>query len=140
MIDRVFVYPHFELSLFSTLSYVIDWIVYTIMLVLAIFWGTITTTKTTDFSVYDEALMHSFIPENETYAPIWYLLIQVLVLPLIVVIVCCFWFLRNKSKKVMLWDIHSAILGGFGCCSSQLLLVVMLKNIAAVPRDRKSVV
>ncbi|GAV29720.1 hypothetical protein PMKS-003222 [Pichia membranifaciens] len=42
--------------------------------------------------------------------------------------------LFEASKKRMLWDMHGAILGSLGCCSTQLLLVVIIKNIAAVPR------
>lgn len=107
---------------------------YTIMLIIAANWSTFANTKTTDFSIYDQSLMHFYVPENETYAPIWFLLIHVLILPLIIVIVCCFWFLRTKSKKIMLWDIHSAILASYGCNTTQLLMVVIMKNIAAIPR------
>lgn len=132
--DRVFHMLNFEVSLFSALSYVIDWMVYLILFIIASNWEVFSTTRTTDFSLNDISILHSYKLENETYAPIWFLLVIILFLPLILIIVSCFWFLRNRSKQVVLWDIHSAVLGNFGCCTSQLLLVVILKNISGVPR------
>ena len=123
-----------QVSLFSFLSYLVDWLTYFIVLSAAVNWQLFAVTRYTDFSINDISIMHTYKAENETYAPVWYLLILILLIPLFIVVICCLWFLRNRNKKRMLWDMHAAILGSLGCCSSQLLLVVIIKNIAAVPR------
>lgn len=123
-----------KFDLISTLSYVIDWLIYTVMLIVASNWNLIYTTKTSEFSIRDISIMYSYIPENETYAPLWFLLILIVLLPLIIIIICSIIILGRKNKKLLFWEIHSAILGSFGCCCSQLLLIVIMKNVSLVPR------
>lgn len=123
-----------EEHLISIISYVIDWLVYIVMLIVASNWNIIYTIKTSEFSIKDISLQYSYIPENETYAPLWFLLILIFLLPLIIIIVSSIIILDDKNKKLLFWEIHSAILGSFGCCCSQLLLVVIMKNVALVPR------
>lgn len=133
-VNKIYKVCDCQISVPSLLSYVVDWLTYLLILAAAANWDLFAATKYTDFSIDDISIMHFYKSENETYAPVWYLLILVLVIPLVMVVVCCIWFLRHKSKERMLWDMHAAILGSLGCCSTQLLLVVIVKNIAAVPR------
>lgn len=123
-----------NISIVSALSYMIDWITYSSMLVFALVWGSQTAPQKPDFSVWDINIMHMYIPENETYAPIWYLLILIMLVPIAIIGICCYWYLQNKSRSRIMWDIHQALLGSFGAIVSQLLLVVLVKNIAGVPR------
>lgn len=124
----------YRVSVVSALSYFVDWLTYVVMLWFAITWGSFVTPLKIDFSVRDVTIMHKYVPENETYAPVWYLLIMVMLWPLLLIAVCCYLYLRNKNKERMLWDIHQAVLGSFGAIVSQLLLVVVIKNTAGIPR------
>ncbi|TID31110.1 hypothetical protein CANINC_000354 [Pichia inconspicua] len=123
-----------SISVVSALSYLVDWATYIAMLVFAIIWGSQTVPHKVDFSVWDITIMHQYVPENETYAPIWYLIILIAIIPIIMIVICCYWYLQNRSKSRMLWDIHQSILGSFGAISSQLILVVVVKNITGIPR------
>lgn len=132
--DKTYIFGDCSVSLFSAVSYFVDWIVYLLILLFALIWGATKTPRETDFSYADISIMHRYVPENKTYAPVWYLLIMIVLIPLIMIVVSCLWFLRDRNKKRLLWDIHSAVLGSFGAISSQLLLVVIIKNIAGISR------
>lgn len=132
--DKKYCVGSFKVSVLSAASYTVDWVVYLFLFAFASIWGCLATPKKTEFSITDISVLYTYKPEDETYAPLWYLLILVLILPLIIVIACSIFYLRDKNRKRMLWDIYMAILGAFGCVTSQLFLVVMIKNTASVPR------
>lgn len=119
---------------FSILLYVIDWLTYIIILAISMAWGYMRIPRRTDFSIYDITLMHSYVPENQTYAPILYLVIlTAIVSPVIIIIVSYFTSKREKFKRKY-WDVHCAFLASLGSIASQLAIVVIMKNTSGVPR------
>lgn len=125
-----------RVSLFSAASYFADWVCYSILLIISVVWGASAVPHKTEFSIVDISIMYSYIPENETYAPVWYLLTMIIVMPLVIFALFDLWYLMKSKKnmKIVLWDFHMAILGSYGSCAAQLLLVVIIKNIAGVAR------
>ena len=134
LVDRLYWCGGCNISLLSALSYALDWLLYIILIVVAAFWSTVSTPRKSDFSIEDVAILHYYKLESETYAPLWYLLVTIILVPLIMIVVCSLWYLKDRGKLRKLWDMHMAILGSTGCVASQFFVVIIVKNTAGVPR------
>ncbi|ODV85544.1 hypothetical protein CANARDRAFT_28326 [[Candida] arabinofermentans NRRL YB-2248] len=122
-----------DVSLPTLISYIFDWLIYTAVLIVAIIYGRFSRPMATDFDVHDSSIMHMYVPELATFAPIWVLLLLGVVVPILfVVIICMFTTKLPLCRK--LWDIQSCLLAMLGAVSCELLVVCLVKNFTAKPR------
>lgn len=119
---------------FSALTYLIDWVTYALVLAVAMVWGYLRIPRKTDFSIYDITLMHAYVPENKTYAPIGYLIIITAIVSPIIIVVVSYFTSKKETFKRKYWDVHCALLALLGSVALQLAVVVIMKNTSGVPR------
>lgn len=83
--DKTIKFGKTEISSSSFISYIVDWISYLVILLISSLWGLATTPKYSDFNPNDATIMHKYVPEIETFAPVWFLLIFSVLLPVILI-------------------------------------------------------
>ncbi|KAG7764472.1 hypothetical protein KL946_003152 [Ogataea haglerorum] len=122
-----------DVSLPTFISYVLDWAFYIVILLGGIFYGVLGTPRTSDFDVRDTSIMHTYVQEAKTLAPIWLLVVMAIMVPILAVVLAGSVVTKlPPSRKA--WDIHCALLAMLGASAFQLFTVVILKNVSALPR------
>lgn len=121
----------FRISLLSFLSYLLDWLIYSIV---ALVGGILAFAEPLqqDFDLQNRSLWNTYYPEPILMIPVWALMIMAAVTPLIVGFV--FSMVSAWSWPTRLWDYHIYALGLFGSLACQLLVVTLLKNATGKPR------
>lgn len=127
-------FVHLNTNSLSILTYIVDWVTFSGILAISMIWGYLKIPRKSDFSFNDITLMHAYIPESQSYAPIGYLIIVVAIITPIIIIVMSYLMSKTESSRRKYWEVHCAFLATLGSISCQLAVVVMIKNTAGVPR------
>ncbi|KAL6453963.1 LPP3 putative lipid phosphate phosphatase 3 [Candida maltosa Xu316] len=130
--DWVFTISNLQFSGLSTISYVFDFLFYSIVLILSATLGRTLPPRYHEFSLYDISLRFTYFPENTIIVPVWLLVLVSAGIPLLQFFL--FSFLLSFPIRRRVWDFFAGCLCLLGAMATQLLATVLLKNIIGLPR------
>ena len=129
--DWSFNLGNIQVSGLSTLSYIFDFLFYTIILVLSATLGHDLPPRYHEFLIYDLSIKYTYI--SNTTVPLWLLAVISGGIPFAQFLMFAL-FTRNRSIERRLWDFFAGILCLLGALATQLWAVVLLKNFTGLPR------
>lgn len=132
--DWVIKYKEHQISALSLYSYIIDWSIYILILIIFMVYGTLLAPRYHEFLLLDSALMYSYRSEKETVIPLYMLIIIAVVIPIIQFIFCSIYNRHTLSGARRAWDIFSGLMALSGSMATQLMITCILKNICGLPR------
>ena len=132
--DWVIKYKEHQISALSLYSYILDWSIYILILVIFMVYGTLLAPRYHEFLLLDSTLMYSYRSEKETVIPLYMLIIIAVVIPIIQFVFCSIYNRHTLSGARRAWDIFSGLMALSGSMATQLMITCILKNICGLPR------
>lgn len=130
--DWPFTFTSIQLSGLTTISYVFDFLFYSVVLILSATLGRTLPPRYHEFLLYDISLRFTYFPENAIAVPVWLLTLISAGLPLLQFLAFSIFLPLTIKRRV--WDFFAGILCLLGAMATQLLATVLLKNIIGLPR------
>ncbi|KAK6202546.1 phosphatidic acid phosphatase type 2/haloperoxidase [Scheffersomyces amazonensis] len=125
---------HQQISGLSFCSYVVDWFLYIVILLVFSIYGTTAAPRYHEFSLHDINLLYTYKSEDETAVPLLPLIVIAIGLPIFQFIACSVINGATLSSSRKFWDIYIGLMCLCGSMSIQLMVTVILKNICGLPR------
>lgn len=122
----------YHISVFTLISYAVDWVVYLVVLVIGLVYGQLAWPRETQVDISRD-VMYSYKLENECFVPIWLLVVFVAIVPLFFFCLITFG-LSDDIMPQKLWNMHCVCLSLLAGISLDLFVVSCIKNVASVPR------
>lgn len=122
-----------QLSALSTYSYMLDWVLYSSIIILLLSYATIITPRYHEFLLNDINLMSSHKSENEITISVTMLVVVSAITPLLSSLYPVLQSLEVTPER-RYWDIFTGLLVLCGSMATQLSIVNLLKNVCGLPR------
>ncbi|KAI5956747.1 hypothetical protein KGF54_000364 [Candida jiufengensis] len=128
--DWAITFRHIQISGLSTISYIFDFIFYSVILILSVTLGRNIPPNFHEFSLFDLSIRYTFLPQATV--PVWLLILISAGIPLAQFVF--FAIFTTTSIKRRLWDFFAGCLCLLGAQATQIWAVSLLKNITGLPR------
>lgn len=127
-------YRKHQISALTFYSYIVDWWIYILILIIFMIYGTVLPPRYHEFLLQDTTLMHTYKTERETAIPMYLLILIAIILPIMQFFLCSICNRRTLSNSRKAWDIFAGLMALCGSMATQLMITCILKNICGLPR------